>query len=195
MGSSNAPRRRSAHAGSMSDEATATDTNEGDERPEAEWAAMVETVMTGALERVSHAASRDDVVRGLLAGLKLVRDAIDAQAGYDAVRRFDEMVRGLLIGEAVERGGTWTGRPLPSGGAGRSRSVIILRDAAASCLTLNAFGPDNLMVELATMRWVEQLVTELDGPPHWRAVTDHLSQTPADPLLAEHERISPPMLQ
>jgi len=133
--------------------------------------ALIDEIVASAVACAAKRASNEDIVHGLLAGLRRLRSAVSSQAGYGAMRAFDDGIRGLLIDAAMEAAhGDETVAPpvsIPPRGPQTPRAEIILEDAAMSCLSVNAFGPGNAALGAAVRSFVAELLEQLHGAPSW----------------------------
>lgn len=121
-----------------------------------------------------------DLAHAALAGLRLVRSTIDSQAGYGAMREFDDWLRGRLDERGRRR---LPGRPVhppplpdlsPRAGTGAVRASIIVCDAVHTCMFLNAATPQNSLLLLASERLLDALCEGAGGAPSWPRLSDAL---------------------
>lgn len=139
---------------------------------------IVNAILSTAVAAAAQRAEPADVAHGIIAGLRLLRSAVEAEAGYTMATAIDTAIRTRLLVENLSTLRT-TGQepkavPLPPPGPGASVAAAIFVSAAESCLTVNAHAPDNGPLELAVFAFSTQLVQQLGGAPEWRNLVGEL---------------------
>ncbi|WP_042703090.1 hypothetical protein [Azospirillum sp. B506] len=137
-------------------------------------AAILGTAVAAAAKR----GGRGDVVRGLIAGLRILRATVEEEAGYTMAAAVDNAIRSRLLADNLSRlrvsGEKPQAVPLPDPGPGASVAAIIFESAAESCLTVNAHAEDNGPLETAVFAFTAQLLQQLGGAPEWRSLAGEL---------------------
>jgi hypothetical protein len=145
-------------------------------------------------ERHDHA----DRAHAALAGLRLIRQAYLDQAGYDAMRQYEDWLRERL-GEHERRMLLATGdrglSAFPAAGEGCYRAVQIVCDAVCSCFFLNAYAADNGLLLAASDALLESLVEQAEGVPAWPLLVTGMEQSPHVPAATAMQPQSPVLLQ
>ena len=131
---------------------------------------LITMIVTSSVGRAASGAGKGDVAYGLLAGLRRLRSAIGAQAGYGAACALDDSVHAQILERALA---TFGAKPaiLPPPGAAASRAAAIIGDAAMTCLTLNAYFPGNTALTQATRELTQRLLEAMGGVPAWAVVS------------------------
>ena len=141
-------------------------------------APVVNAILATAVAAAAKRADGGDVAHGIIAGLRLLRSAVEAEAGYAMASAIDTAVRTRLLVENLSAlrstGRTPQAVALPPPGPGASVAAAIFVSAAESCLTVNAHAPDNAPLELAVFAFSTQLVQQLGGAPEWPALAGEL---------------------
>lgn len=144
----------------------------------ATMAPVVNAILGTAVAAAAKRAAAADVVHGIVAGLRLLRSAAEAEAGYTMAAAIDTAIRTRLLVENLSALRT-TGHepvpvPLPAPGPNIAISAAIFVSAAESCLTVNAHAEDNAPLELAVFAFSTQLIQQLGGVPEWRTLMREL---------------------
>jgi len=136
--------------------------------------AILGTAVAAAVKR----ADPNDVAHGIIAGLRLLRSAVEQEAGYAMATAIDTAIRTRLLVENLSAlrttGHAPTAVPLLPPGPGAAVAASIFVSAAESCLTVNAHAEDNGPLELAVFAFSSQLVQQLGGAPDWRDLVGEL---------------------
>lgn len=137
-------------------------------------AAILGTAVAAAAKR----GGNGDVVRGLIAGLRILRATVEEEAGYTMAAAVDNAIRTRLLADNLSRlrvsGEKPQAVPLPDPGPGASAAAAIFESAAESCLTVNAHAEDNGPLETAVFAFTAQLLQQLGGAPEWRSLVGEL---------------------
>lgn len=161
----------------------ARNTDPGTEGPnlpgEGESLSPVVTAILGtAVAAAAKRGASGDVVRGLIAGLRVLRATVEEEAGYTMAAAVDTAIRTRLLVDNLSKFRT-TGLepeaiPLPAPGPGATAAAAIFESAAESCLTVNAHAEDNGPLEHAVFAFTTQLLQQLGGAPEWRCLAGEL---------------------
>ncbi|WP_247887351.1 hypothetical protein [Azospirillum sp. SYSU D00513] len=132
---------------------------------------VVGAILGTALNAASRRGSAPDVVHGLIAGLRLLRTAVEQEAGYAMAAAVDSAIRTRLLVDNLSKlrssGIEPDSVPLPTPGPEATAAVAIFENAAKSCLAVNAHAEDNTPLEQALFAFTSQLLQELGGAPAW----------------------------
>jgi hypothetical protein len=149
-----------------------------DEAEAAATAPVVGAILGTALNAAARRASHADVVHGLIAGLRLLRSAVEEEAGYAMAAAVDSAIRTRLLAENLSRlrssGFAPESVPLPLPGREAGTATAIFEHAAQSCLAVNAHADDNTPLEQALSAFTAQLLQELGGAPGWSELVHEL---------------------
>ena len=150
----------------------------------ATMAPVVNAILGTATAAAAKRAEGSDVAHGIIAGLRLLRSAAEAEAGYTMAAAIDTAIRTRMLVENLSALRT-TGHepapaPLPPPGPGVAIAAAIFVSAAESCLTVNAHAEDNGPLELAVFAFSTQLIQQLGGAPDWRTLMRELHR-PSEP--------------
>ncbi|ALG71020.1 hypothetical protein VY88_03740 [Azospirillum thiophilum] len=153
-------------------------------------AAILGTALTAAAKR----GGSGDVVRGLIAGLRILRATVEEEAGYTMAAAVDNAIRTRLLADNLSRlrvsGQTPQAVPLPGPGPGSSAAAAIFESAAESCLTVNAHAEDNGPLEHAVFAFTAQLLQQLGGAPEWRSLAGELRRPLAVAPSGEEDEVT-----
>lgn len=150
-------------------------------------AAILGTSIAAAVRR----GETGDVVHGLIAGLRVLRTTVEAEAGYTMAAAFDTAVRTRFLADNLAKLRTTGEAPaataLPDRGPDAAAVATIFENAAESCLTVNAHAEDNGPLEQAIFAFTGQLLHHLGGAPEWRELSGELRRPSGQALDAETE--------
>ncbi|WP_207481142.1 hypothetical protein [Arenibaculum pallidiluteum] len=142
---------------------------------------LIESAFQTARRAGPASATAGDLVHAALAGLRLLRRAIDRLAGPTMASGLDATVRDELLTDALRRRAVSLRDPEPvplrPPGPGLGRAAALVENAAATCLALNGATPDNAVLDAAIRALARRIPDILGGTPDREALIDTLRDT------------------